>query len=108
MLTYSTKETIVADEDLNPDDLLQIWRAKPVRGEILLLVVRESIPDADLAGLSEVFSEISQETASTMIILKESVFENLEEVNLMELLELRESLDFAITQHLSQIQVGEA
>lgn len=98
----------MADEDVNPDDLLQIWRARPVQGEILLLIVRESIPDADLAGLSEVFSEIAQETESTMIILKQSVFENFEEVNLMELLALRESLDEAINQHLSQTHVGEA
>ena len=108
MLTYLTKGAVVADEDVNPDDLLQIWRARPARGEILLLIVRESIPDGDLAGLSEVFSEIAQETDSTMIILKQSVFENFEEVNLMELLELRESLDEAITKHLSQTHVGEA
>ena len=96
------------DEDLNPDDLLQIWRTRPVKGEILLLVVRESITDSDLRGLSEVFLEIAEETQSTMLVLKETVFENLEAVNLMELLQVREYLDSAIDQHISHIEVGEA
>lgn len=95
-------------EDLNPDDLLQIWRTRPNQGEILLLVVREAISNEDLHGLSEVFLEVAEETKSTMLVLKETVFENLEAINLVELLQVREYLDTAINKHISHIECGDA
>ena len=98
----------MSEDDLNPDDLLQIWRTRPAQGEILLLVVRESISDSDLQGLSEVFLEVAEETQSTMLVLKETVFENLEALNLVDLLQVRDYLDSAITDHVSHMEVGDA
>ena len=94
--------------DLNPDDLLQIWRTRPEQGDIMLLVVREGISEKDLQGLSEVFLEVAEETQATMLVLKETVFENLEALNLVELLQVRDYLDDAINNHISHLPCGEA